>query len=418
MKSINYHQKYGLYGPIIQETPSENLYLIVVVPCYDEPDWKQSLEALMACDLPEVDIEIIVVVNHSIDEQILIKKRNLETYQKGKQWAKEQNNDRLRFFFLSQFEMPPKWAGVGLARKIGMDEAVHRFNKINNKNGIVLCFDADSGCDPDYLTSVYEHFQSHPKTPACSIYYEHPLAGDAFSDEVYEAIITYELHLRYYIQAKRWAGFPFAYHTVGSSMAVRSIAYQRQGGMNKRQAGEDFYFLHKFTSHPHFSELTTTRVIPSPRPSHRVPFGTGKAIAEQLKGEERKTYDPRLFLMLYSFFQQLKQVYEKGIWELQVPDAVLRQFLEENDAQIRIEEIRTHTSSWKPFEKRFFNWFNAFQIMKFLHFARTRGFPDVPVQEAAVELYKRIKPEIAQEEWSRKGLLLKYRELDRKGWRG
>ena len=29
-------------------------------------------------------------------------------------------------------------------------------------------------------------------------------------------------------------------------MAVRADAYLRQGGMNRRKAGEDFYFLNKF----------------------------------------------------------------------------------------------------------------------------------------------------------------------------
>jgi len=42
------------------------------------------------------------------------------------------------------------------------------------------------------------------------------------SAQVYGAIAAYELHLRYYVQALRYAGFPHAHHTVGSCLAVRA----------------------------------------------------------------------------------------------------------------------------------------------------------------------------------------------------
>src|SRR5213594_3575687 len=92
--------------------------------------------------------------------------------------------------------------------------------------------------------------------------------------KVAEAIAAYELHLRYYVRALRYAGFPYAHHTIGSCMAVRADVYKKQGGMNKRQAGEDFYFLQKIIPLGHFTDLTETKVIPSSRPSDRVPFGT------------------------------------------------------------------------------------------------------------------------------------------------
>ncbi len=37
-------------------------------------------------------------------------------------------------------------------------------------------------------------------------------------------------------------GVSHAYHTIGSSMAVRCSAYAKIGGMNRRKAGEDFIF--------------------------------------------------------------------------------------------------------------------------------------------------------------------------------
>ena len=41
--------------------------------------------------------------------------------------------------------------GVGLARKTGMDEAVRRFNAINNPEGIILNLDADCTCGTEII---------------------------------------------------------------------------------------------------------------------------------------------------------------------------------------------------------------------------------------------------------------------------
>src|SRR5204862_3217619 len=120
------------------------------------------------------------------------------------------------------------------------------------------------------------------------------------------------LHLRYYIQALRYAGFPHAHHTIGSCMAVRAGEYRQQGGMNKRKAGEDFYFLHKIIPLGGFGDLTGTTVYPSPRPSDRVPFGTGKAVRENLPGRQIKTYPLDAFLDLKQMIARVPKMYRCG----------------------------------------------------------------------------------------------------------
>ncbi|MEZ4848575.1 MAG: hypothetical protein R3B93_08135 [Bacteroidia bacterium] len=89
-----------------------------------------------------------------------------------------------------------------------------------------------------------------------------------------------------------------AFHCVGSSMAVRSIAYQKRGGMNRRKAGEDFYFLQKFIAEGTLAELSTTKVIPSPRASEKVPFGTGRAI-KKLAGKMARKNIWRNFILRF-----------------------------------------------------------------------------------------------------------------------
>lgn len=265
----NYLQQRALYPPLIHNKPSLNLGIIIVIPCYDEDFLLLTLMSLKKCELPDCDTEVIVVINHAVTEKKAVIDRNNATYDQALIWAKNNSKTRLKFHLIYEDKLSKKHAGVGLARKIGMDEACFRLEKIKNKKGIIVGFDADSRCQRNYLVAIENHFRAHPKTPAASIHFEHPVMGIDHENSVYDAIVLYELHLRYYVHAQIFTGFPLAVQTIGSSMAVRSDAYQKQGGMNKRKAGEDFYFLHKFTPLGGYSEIKTTTVIPSPRISHR-----------------------------------------------------------------------------------------------------------------------------------------------------
>ncbi len=413
-----YLQQRTLFAPLIFKKPSLNLGMIVVIPAYDEPFLLLSLMNLSKCTLPLCDVEVIVVINNSEQSAQTIKDRNQETYLTALQWAKQNNRHRIKFHILYLPDLPSKSAGVGLARKIGMDEACWRFMKIKNKKGVIVCFDADSRCETNYLLALEEHFQNHPRTPACNIYFEHPLQGVEHSDEVYDAIVPYELHLRYYIQAQRLTGFPHAYHTVGSSMAVRVMAYQQQGGMNKRKAGEDFYFLHKFISLGQFSECLSTKVIPSPRPSHRVPFGTGRAINEIVAASgQYETYNLSSFFDLKCLFDQVPNLYkvapeqyESIVTELPLS---VQAFLMQSDYRSKWQEIRAHTASRKAFVTRFYHWFNAFMLMKYMHFARDHYYPNVPVGAAASRLLSHAHA-LSFDDKDLSALLRHYRTLDQK----
>ncbi|MEL6863461.1 MAG: glycosyltransferase family 2 protein [Bacteroidota bacterium] len=411
-------EKRALYSPLIQKPPDSRLALVVVIPAFDEPHLQKSLEALLRCDLPEgVAVEIIVVINDAQSSPIDLKDRQQQQQMVLSHWAESINVAKRQFFLLHLSNLADKQAGVGLARKIGMDEAVRRLEAVENPEGVIACFDADTNCDPNYLQEVHRLFSTHLKAQACSIYYEHPLSGTDYPPAIYEAITAYELHLRYFLQAKRLAGFPYAYETIGSAMAVRCKAYQQQGGMNRRKAGEDFYFLNKFTQLGHFHELTTTRILPSPRSSHRVPFGTGRAIGAILSGTQWTTYALQSFLDLQTFFQQIPSLYDLSpdhlnTWIKTLPQAIAT-FLQSLPFEEKCAEIRQNTSSSARFEQRFYRWFDAFMLMKYVHFARDHFYPDVACRVAAIELLERAYG-VRLPKADEKELLLQFRELDRR----
>ncbi len=352
----NYFQRFGFCERQVSQAPPADLGMVVVVPCFDEPDLIGALESLRACEQPARPVEIIVVVNSSLHAPNDVKARNRAAAEQARAFA----------HVIEMPDLPPKHAGVGLARKIVMDEALRRFADVGTLwDAVIVNFDADCRCERNYLKAIETHFAAHPQTPGCSIYFEHP-PGPAD---------LYELHLRYYVQALRYARHPYAFHTVGSCMAVRARVYMEQGGMNKRKAGEDFYFLQKVIALGNYTDLLATRVVPSPRASDRVPFGTGKAVADQLRGKPALTYP-------FEAFEDLKKFFE----DVAHPPEAMDSFLTSLGFERKLREFRENTASAAAFQDRFFRWFNGFTAMKYIHFARDHFYGARPVADEARKL--------------------------------
>lgn len=413
-----YFRRFGFCGRQIAIAPQKDLSIVVVIPCFDEPDLVGSLESLWMCDRPSRSVEVIAVINSPAYCSEAVRQQNQKTLDEASGWICNHADDRFAIRLLHFPELPTKHAGVGLARKIGMDEAAWRFDDIGkSQTGVIVGYDADCRCARSYLTSIERHFQENPGSPGCSIHFEHPLAGP-FEPRVYDAIAAYELHLRYYVQSLRYTGSPFAFHTIGSCMAVRSGVYLKQGGMNKRQAGEDFYFLQKIMALGGFTNLAATTVFPSPRVSDRVPFGTGRAVSDFLKAGKLSTYPLQAFLDLKELFEHLPALFRTRDFTTSnltnaLPESVRTFVAARNLAQV-LQEIRRNTVSEVAFQKRFFRWFDGFEVMKFLHHARDHFYGAPAIEEAAKRLCGQLSvrmPSGAKN--STRALLAHFRELDR-----
>ncbi len=404
-----YLNRFAFRHQLINSVPDASLGIVVVIPCCNESDIISTLTSLYNCLQPQSCVEVIVVVNASEQADRSVVEQNNTTVLAIKEWLKTCDKGWLDFYFIVENELPNKHAGVGLARKIGMDEAVRRFVEVVNDDGVIVCFDADSLCESNYLVEIERHFNLYPKTPACSIHFEHPISGNEFSEEIFSGIINYELHLRYYKNGLQYAGLPYAFHTIGSSMAVRSWAYQKQNGMNKKKAGEDFYFLQKLIPLGGFTELKSTMVIPSPRVSDRVPFGTGRAMQSWLlEGRgEMLSYHPNSFMDLKMFVSAVPHFYESD--DVELPNLICK-FLHTIDFEESLRKIKSNSTSREHFVKLFFNWFNAFKVLKLMHFMRDTSYEEVEISEGANKLLEFIGADRVD---GVDELLLAYRAIDR-----
>lgn len=346
--------------------------------------------------MPPAGVEILILINEPENAPEAIKQQNQKDLAAVREWIGSKMDEQPRWLVFHR-QLPAKQAGVGLARKILMDEAAWRLDLAGNGNGVITGLDADCTVSPDYLTGLYDYFMASPDIQGASLYYEHPLNGPHAL-----AIAEYELHLRYYVYAQRSAGAQYAHQTLGSAMAVRNHCYQRVGGMNRRKAGEDFYFLQKVMPFG-YGEIRSLCVFPSARVSHRVPFGTGKAMKSRMEeGTELLSYSPRSFIFL-------RELYDHAFL-LQPGDVhpVLWQFLlQQNYAS---EYARIFCDSREEFSRRFHLWFDGFRLMKALHFLRDQeeSCHSVPVSRAASWLVpEELKKGSVQD------LLGYFRQLDR-----
>ena len=391
-----YIEKRCLFDQFINEVPHGNTEIITVIPSYGEPDITSLLNSLVSTARPECEVEVIVVVNAPLNASYESLERNRKTIADIESWKQQTKNCWFRLFSLDIEPGTITGWGVGLARKTGMDEAVRRFSMIQKPGGIILNLDADCVVEPNYFYAVHNEFRKGKDRKACSIYFEHPLTGNEFPDSTYHHIALYELHLRYYFQGLSYSGFPYVFHTVGSAMAVRADEYVSAGGMNRRQAGEDFYLIQKLVPSGGYFSLNSTSVYPSPRPSFRVPFGTGASIAKLTEDTNPTllTYNPDAFGELRILFQTTGTIYRSSEDELNKVYSMLpvgiKSFISEQEWLGKTAEIKSNTSGLESFRKRFFGWFNMFKIVRYLNFVHQDLFVKKRVEVAANEILVRL----------------------------
>ncbi len=265
------------------------------------------------------------------------------------------------------YEIPAKQAGVGFARKLGMDLALPRLNW--TEDPLLVCLDADTLVETGYLQAIVNHF--HPSALGAAVL---PFRHQPGSDSAQQtAINRYELFLRSYVYGLRLAGSPYAFNSVGSAIACRASAYVRCGGMNCRKAGEDFYFLQKLAKTDGVDLLTGTTVFPEPRVSDRVPFGTGRSMSRLLDGDTQAVlfYPVAAFRVLAAWLQAVEQNLssdaESLLLRAEEISSELANYLEQVNWRTVWPRLQsTHKTEVQRLQA-FHAWFDGFKTMRLVH---------------------------------------------------
>ncbi len=385
--------------------------LAVVIPVYAEKEAIFSTISSLANNPASFlrDSLVVCVLNNRIsspdEDKInnletknildsIIRKNSLEKYREEKNIYENLQNiadSEIKLAYIdacsSGYELPDNTGGVGLARKIGMDAALRMWQKESLKDKLILSLDADTLVQDNYLSSIKDYFTKKVKTAI--LRYEHQIPE---AEEEKAAIISYEIFLRYWVLALSYAQSPYAYHSIGSTIITTAQAYLEVRGMNKRQAGEDFYFLGKLAKVGKINYLKQTCVYPSARASRRVPFGTGKSIQQFLSRESQEyvTYDADVFFILARFINLIKRNTESAAPDILAKaneiDPLLKAFLDNYNFESFWSKLITRAKDGKIRLKQFHYWFDAFKTLKLINYLTRGGYPRVNILNALQKL--------------------------------
>ena len=388
MFADRYIEKNVVYPEFIDAVVLPSVSMIVMIPCLNEPEIFRTLESLWSCEPIQSYCEVIVVVNESENSSQAVKDFNQQNYLKLFDWKKENDRPNLILYPIYARLVNAKHAGAGMARKIGMDEVIRRFNALNRPDGVIISTDADCLFSPNYLRQIELAF-SLKSCFAATLNFKHRV--DEMADPKQRlGIQLYEDYLHYYKKALDFAGFPDSIYTIGSAFAVRADAYVKQGGMNRRQAGEDFYFLNKLTKLGKITEINDAFVYPSARVSDRVPFGTGAAMTKWMNedGDLTVTYNFAAFLDLKVLFDQVDSLFRNSTDDrfMDSLPASVQEYLQTLEFSRKLDEINQNSSSLLSFRKRFFQFFDGFLILRFLNLAHQKYYSQQNLSEAISQL--------------------------------
>ena len=408
----NYLRKFG-FAKWRLELSSYSLFQnIIVVPAIQESEnIPKLLASLLQCDKSMFAKTLFIfVINNMESSASEVKDDNLKLLNYLRSVLQRNSVDELSQEIISAgmntgvvdasspgLEMPDKDGGVGYARKIGMDLSLNYFDYTLLPPRILVCLDSDCVVSEYYLSALNEI--SEKKYSAGFFEYEHLLPED---DEEKSAIITYEIFLRYYVLGLKYANSPFAFDTIGSTMFCDAESYIRIGGMNKKKAAEDFYFLEKLAKITDINKVSSAKVFPSSRRSWRVPFGTGQRINRFFAGthDEDSLYDPKSFevlkLWLKLFFDGEILTAEEYINHAKQIDSSLADFLLKQSFPEAWTKIINETNKMDQLQKQKYFWFDGFRTLKLIHYLRDTSYPMVKMFDELEQLLANYNVKIEQ----------------------
>ncbi len=387
------------------EAAELNVDYAVVVPALDEAETLPPLldSLAIAARTGGHRVLVILVVNATvraspelrIQNEVLLKQLGM-----GNKSSHVTGWDGLTVLVLDRTrpgrELPEK-QGVGLARKIGCDIALHLYSAGKIAHPILSTTDGDARVSERY-------FDFTPKGKAfglgtAPVAFLHPYRHEI---EKSPALRLYDTYLRYYESGLLFAGSPYAFPTIGSTLSFTYQGYAEVRGFPRREAGEDFYLLDKLAKIG-LIQHTGGEIFLVSRRSLRVPFGTGASVfAIEQNAESGKAYcvyDPRTFVLLRSlihFFRECAQDRneERG-WNKLRNEYSSRgasgaiPILERMEVRPAIRQAMATRPHSPGLERHLHTWFDGFRTLKFVHGIRDEVFGLTRLEEA-VEGLKEI----------------------------
>ena len=348
-------------------TPPKDKYdIIITIPCYNEYDYIfKTLNSINIQDSVYLEKTIVsIVINNSMDEDESVILNNKKTYEKLLNSIYDFDLIVIDAFSDGK-AIEPKFSGAGMARKISVDVMLNHL-----KEDSLICFiDADTILSDKYLTCIKSSYSKN-KWQASIVNFSHQ------NDEPKTKVLIkeYEKYLKETAANIKSCGSPYGYVSLGSTMVCTYLAYISVGGMNRKIASEDFYFLQELEKYCGVKQINDILVHPSSRYASRLYLGTSMRLQKSLAGEldlSTLYFSKDAYNILEKWIQLALSSKEKTYNTLK--DNILRidhdllEFLNSINLKGAWESIVNSPSS-NHFEKQFHRWFDGLSIFKLLKF--------------------------------------------------
>lgn len=399
-----YLQRHAQSGLPSHSFSRPHWHQVLVVPAYREsPSLLDRLTRIPAGE--GVTLVILVLNRPDSDQDTLanaklrdaLKQSGLPQATRGSVavYGLNPNTDLYLYDMELQHGPTPHSQGVGLARKTGCDIAL-QWRAAGGISGQWLCStDADATLPQTYFSQLASAI---PNTAAAVFPFRHTAGADEVTNA---ATALYELRLHHYVLGLDYAGSPYAFHTLGSALAIQFSAYAHVHGFPKRAGGEDFYLLNKLAKLGSVARLQGDCIELQSRLSTRVPFGTGPAVAALAAAEHPQGaplfYHPQSFAALAALLKGLPALAARPEQDLAALLSEVKASEVSGDSaavsagpsipikaanaltalgiESALDHCRRHASSPEHFVRHFHQWFDGFRTLKFIHALRDDGLP-------------------------------------------
>ena len=372
-------------------TPNARWKNVIVIPCYGESpkllhsfsEWESDQSTLIIVVLNTPESCADKTTNSALRNAIAKLTPAIENPACTTTIFRVSESVELYCHDLEQLIGPsPDAQGVGLARKVGCDIALLWQSQGAISGEWICSTDADAILPSDYFPRLL-------KCSAASSAAVFPFVHATGKSEAMNcATALYELRLHHYVLGLNYAKSPYAYHTLGSCIAVKRDYYAQVRGYPKRSAGEDFYLLNKLAKTAPITSLAGECIALQSRASARVPFGTGPAaqqIITQGSGDDTALfYHPQCFEALRAVLAIVSKLKNSPLGELsslleeqEIPIELCLaadSALTEMELEAAVVHCRKQGRSNEQFQRQFHQWFDGFRTLKFIHAIRAKGW--------------------------------------------
>jgi hypothetical protein len=370
-------------------------HVMVIPACAEDIALIDTLKSVPKTASP---ILIIVVINGRKDADDGTHERNQASYdairdhyesaQKGNVTTEAFKHPTGTLLVVDQFSKGQRFAakeGVGLARKIGTDMALFLWSGGHIVSSYIHSSDADVIFPSDVFQQTIDASPTESHSALLLPFWHEPSPD---TPSLRRANALYEIKLRYYVLGLRASQSPYAFHTIGSTIAVHAHDYARVRGFPKRQAGEDFYLLNKLAKLRPVATSKGMALRIKGRCSDRVPFGTGKSIGEIHKSpnQDYVLYAPATFSALHDLHISMDSLFCAPVpiraQLAKHPSEELLICLEKLKLLDGIDENIRRGMNPAQRKKNFHTHFDGFWTMKLIHQLRDDFYPSLPFRKA------------------------------------